>query len=97
MPSVKLIARYTRRPSSVTIDQCHGGGEEVVEEAGLLSKVDEDEVPLPIQVHGQRARRSRPFHVNLPTDSHGLVQPQSHRLAEGQWQHCGWVGDARVT
>ena len=32
-----------------------GGGEEVVP---LMSTMEEDEVPLPLQVRGQRARRS---------------------------------------
>ena len=35
-----------------------GGGEEVVP---LMTTVDEDEVPLPLRVRGQRAQRSRPF------------------------------------
>ena len=35
-----------------------GGGEEVVP---LMMTVDEDEVPLPLQVCGQRAQRSWPF------------------------------------
>ena len=35
-----------------------GGGEEVVP---LMTMVDEEEVPLPLRVHGQRARRSWPF------------------------------------
>ena len=35
-----------------------GGGEEVVP---LMMTVDEDEVPIPLQVCGQRARRSWPF------------------------------------
>ena len=42
-----------------------GGGEEVVL---LMTTVEEDEVPLPLRVRGQRARRSRPFQVNLPSD-----------------------------
>ena len=32
-----------------------GGGKEVVP---LMTMVDEDEIPLPLRVHGQRARRS---------------------------------------
>ena len=35
-----------------------GGGEEVVP---LMTTVDEEEVPMPLRVRGQRARRSRPF------------------------------------
>ena len=35
-----------------------GGGEEVVP---LMTTVDEEEVPLPLRVCGQRVRRSRPF------------------------------------
>ena len=35
-----------------------GGGEEAVP---LMMTVYEEEVPLPLRVHGQRARRSRPF------------------------------------
>ena len=46
-----------------------GGGEEVVL---LMMMVDEDELPLPLQVHGQRAQRSRPFQVNMPADCGGV-------------------------
>ena len=56
-----------------------GGGEEVVP---LLTMVEENEVPLPLQVCGQRARRSRPFRVNLPSDRGGLARCQSHGGAE---------------
>ena len=35
-----------------------GGGEEVVP---LMTTVDEEEVPLPLRVRGQRAWRSQPF------------------------------------
>ena len=42
-----------------------GGGEEVVP---LLTTVEENEVPLPLRVHGQRAQRSWPFRANLPSD-----------------------------
>ena len=35
-----------------------GGGKEVVP---LMTTVEEDEVPLPLWVHGQRAQRSWPF------------------------------------
>ena len=34
------------------------GGEEVIP---LMTTVDEEEVPLPLRVHGQQAQRSRPF------------------------------------
>ena len=62
-----------------------GGGEEVVP---LVMTVDEDEVPLPLQVHGQRARRSPLIRVNMPSDCGGLVKHQPHGAAEGQRQHC---------
>ena len=42
-----------------------GGGEEVVP---LMTTVEENEVPLPLRVRGQRARRSWPFRANLPSD-----------------------------
>ena len=53
-------------PSSPVLDEPQvspsisavGGGEEVVP---LMTMVDEDEVPLPLWVHGQRAQRSQPF------------------------------------
>ena len=48
-----------------------GGGEEVVP---LMTTVEEDEVLLPLRVHGQRAWRSRPFRVNLPSDHGGLAR-----------------------
>ena len=48
-----------------------GGGEEVVP---LMTMVDEEEVPLPLRVRGQRAQRSRPFRVNMPVDRGGLAQ-----------------------
>ena len=48
-----------------------GGGEEVVP---LMTTVDEEEVPLPLRVRGQRARRSWPFRVNMPADCGRLVQ-----------------------
>ena len=35
-----------------------GGGEE---EVPLMTTVEENKVPLPLQVRGQRAQRSRPF------------------------------------
>ena len=74
-----------------------GGGEEVVGEEGLSTTVGEEEVPLPIQVCLQRARRSRPFCINIPVDPHRLAQPQLHGAAERQWQHHEQVGDARTT
>ena len=71
-----------------------GGGEEVVP---LMTTVDEEEVPLPLRVRGQRARRSRPFRANLPSDRGRLVRGRLHGEAEGQWRHRRWVGDARTT
>ena len=71
-----------------------GGGKEVVP---LMTTVDEEEVPLPLRVRGQRARRSRPFRVNMPADRGELAQCQLHGAAEGQRQHHGQVGDARTT
>ena len=47
-----------------------GGGEEVVP---LMTTVDEEEVPLPLRVRGQRAWRSQPFQANLPSDRGRLV------------------------
>ena len=61
-----------------------GGGEEIVP---LMTTVDEEKVPLPLRVHGQRAQRSWLFHVNMPADCGGLARGQSHGAAEGQWQH----------
>ena len=48
-----------------------GGGEEGMP---LLTTVEGNEVPLPLRVRGQRARRSRPFRVNLPSDRGGLAR-----------------------
>ena len=48
-----------------------GGGEEVVP---LMTMVKEDEMPLPLRVRGQRAQRSRPFRVNLPSDRGRLAR-----------------------
>ena len=70
------------------------GGEEVVP---LMMTVQEDEVPLPLWVHSQRAQRSRPFQVNLPSDHGGLVRRWSHRGAEREWGNRWRVGDARTT
>ena len=66
-------------PSSLVLDDPQvspsisavGGGKEVVP---LMTMVNKDEVPLPLQVLGQRARRSWPFQVNLPSDRGGLVR-----------------------
>ena len=48
-----------------------GGGEEVVP---LMTTVDEEEVPLPLRVHGQRVWRSQPFQANLPSDCGRLAR-----------------------
>ena len=71
-----------------------GGGEEVVP---LMTTVEEDEVPLPLRVRGQRAWRSRPFQANLPSDHGGLARHRLHGGAEREGGHCQWVGDARTT
>ena len=71
-----------------------GGCKEVVP---LMMTVDKNEVPLLLQVHGQRAWRSWLFHVNMPSDCGGLVRHQSHGGAEREQGHCGQVGDARTT
>ena len=52
-----------------------GGGEEVVP---LLTMVEENEVPLPLWVRGQRAWRSQPFWANLPSDHGRLARGRSH-------------------
>ena len=71
-----------------------GGGKEVVP---LMTTVEEDEVPLPLRVCGQRAWRSRPFRVNLPSDRGGLARCQSHGGAERERGNRRGVGDARAT
>ena len=71
-----------------------GGGEEVVP---LMTTVEEGEVPLPLWVRGQRARRSRPFRANLPSDRGGLARRRSHGGAEKEWGNRRRVGDARTT
>ena len=71
-----------------------GGGEEVVP---LMTTVDEEEVPLPLRVRGQRARRSRPFRVNMPADRGRLARGRSHGGAEGQRRNRRRMGDARTT
>ena len=89
-------------PTSLVLDEPRvspslsavGGGEE---EVPLMTTVEEDEVPLPLQVRGQRARRSRPFWANLPSDHGGLVRCQSHGGAERERGHRRRVGDARTT
>ena len=70
-----------------------GGGEEAVP---LMTTVNEEEVPLPLRVHGQGARRSWPFWANLPSDCGRLARGRSHGGAEGQRRHHQWVGDART-
>ena len=71
-----------------------GGGEEVVP---LLTTVEKYKVPLPLRVRGQRAQRSRPFRVNLPSDHGVLARRRSHGGAEREQGHCQRVGDARTT
>ena len=77
-------------PSISTVE----GGEEVVP---LMTMVDEDEVRLPLWVHGQQAQRSQPFRVNMPADCGGLARHQSHGGAEREQGHCQRVRDARTT
>ena len=48
-----------------------GAGKEVVP---LMKTMDNDEVLLPLWVHGQRAQRSWPFQVNMPADRGGLAR-----------------------
>ena len=89
-------------PSSPVLDEPQvspsisavGGGEEVVP---LLTTVEENEVPLPLWVRGQRAWRSQPFQVNLPSDCGGLARRQSHGEAEREQGNRQRVGDARTT
>ena len=79
-------------PSSPVLDDAQvspsisavGGDGEVVP---LMTTVEEDEVPLPLRVRGQRARRSRPFKVNLPSDCGGLGRRRLHGGAEREWGH----------
>ena len=71
-----------------------GGGEEVVP---LMTTVEEDEVPLPLRVRGQRARKSRTFQANLPSDRGGLARCRSHGGAEREQGHHQQLGDARTT
>ena len=71
-----------------------GGGEEVIP---LMMTVDEEEVPLPLRVRGQRARRSWPFWANLPSDRGGLARHRSHGGTERERGHRQRVGDARTT
>ena len=89
-------------PTSLVLDEPQvspaisavGGGEEVVP---LLTTVEENEVPLPLRVRGQRARRSRPFRANLPSDRGGLARRRSHGGAERERRDRRRVGDARTT
>ena len=60
------------------------GGKEVIP---LMMTVDEEEVPLPLRVRGQRAQRSQPFRVNMPADRGRLAQGRLHGGAEGQQQY----------
>ena len=90
MPSSPVLDDPLVSPSISAV----GGGEEVVP---LMTTVEEGEVPLPLRVRGQRARRSRPFQANLPSDRGRLARGRSHGGAEEQRQHCQWVGDARTT
>ena len=89
-----LLSTTVNEPQVSPSISAVGDGEEVVP---LMTMVDEEEVPLPLRVHGQRAWRSWPFRVNMLADRGGLVRHQSHGAAEGQRQHRGWVGDARTT
>ena len=71
-----------------------GGGEEVVP---LMMTVNEEEVPLPLRVRGQRARRSQPFRANLPSDRGRLARGRLHGGAKGQRRYRQRMGDARIT
>ena len=90
VPSTPVLDEPLVSPSISAV----GGGEEVVP---LITTVNEEEVPLPLKVHGQRARRSWPFRVNMPADRGQLVRGRSHAGAEGQWRYRRWMGDARTT
>ena len=90
VPSTPVLDEPLVSPSISAV----GGGEEVVP---LITMVDEEEVPLPLRVRGQRARRSRPFRVNMPADRGRLVRGQSHGGAEGQRRYHRRMGDARTT
>ena len=79
-------------PVSPSISAVGGGGEV----APLLTTVEENEVPLPLQVRGQRAQRSQSFQANLPSDRGRLARGRSHGEAEGQRRHCQRVEDART-
>ena len=67
VPSTPVLDEPLVSPSISAV----GGGEEVVP---LMMMVDEEEVPLPLRVHGQRARGTWPFQVNMPVDCGGLAQ-----------------------
>ena len=89
-------------PSSPVLDEplvspsisAVGGGKEVVP---LMTTVDKEEVPLPLRVCGQRARRSWLFRVNMPADRGRLARGRSHGGAEGQRRYRRRMGDARTT
>ena len=67
VPSSPVLDKPLVSPS---ISAVGGGEEEVI----LMTMVDKDEVLLPLQVCGQRAWRSWPFQVNLPSDCGGLAR-----------------------
>ena len=90
VPSTPVLDEPLVSPSISAV----GGGEEVVP---LMTTVDEEEVLLPLRVCGQRARRSRPFRVNMPADRGRLARGQSHGGAERQRRNRRQVGDARTT
>ena len=66
VPSSPVVDKPLVSPSIGAV----GGGEEVVP---LMTTMEENEVPLPLWVRGQRAWRSRPFRVNMPADHGGLA------------------------
>ena len=90
VPSSPVLDEPPVSPSISTV----GGGEEVVP---LMTTVNEEEVPLPLRVHGQRVWRSRPFQANLPSDHGGLARRRLHGGAERERGHRQWLGDARTT
>ena len=69
-----LVQGKEKEKECVVEDTRNKSSQGVVEEEGLLTTVDEEDIPLMIQVHGQRAWSSRPFSINVPTDPHRLVQ-----------------------
>ena len=90
VPSTPVLDEPQVPPSISAV----GGGEEVVP---LMTMVNEEEVPLPLRVHGQRARRSQLFRVNMPADRGRLARGRLHGGAEGKWQYRRQMGDARTT